>query len=261
MLEFSDYDSGDIMNRMLSFLFPIIALLIFLEAISRSGIVNITLFPPPTVWGLAFLEMAKNGELLRDVATSLWRVIAGLAIGSSIGILAGFATGRIKMLDNMLSPILNILRAFPPVAIIPLVILWFGIGESAKLFSISFAVFFPVWISSHMGASNIPHNYLRAAKSLSCGAGRKFIKVIFPAAMPFIITGVRIGISIAFILVFVAELAGASSGIGYQIALSQSIYRIDRMIAALIVLGTLGAFTDFLFTSTVRKYFPWVSRV
>ena len=240
---------------------PVIVLLIFIEFISRSGIVNITLFPPPTAWGSALLEMAKNGELGRDVAASLWRVITGLIIGSGVGILAGLITGRIKSIDNSVSPIFNILRAFPPVAIIPLIIVWFGIDEPAKLFSISFAVFFPVWISSHAGARNVPQSYLRAAKSLSCTTYRKFTKIIFPSALPFIVTGVRIGIAIAFIMVFVSELAGASAGIGYQISVSQLAYRMDRMIGALIVLGTLCAFTDFLFTATIRKYFPWVSRI
>ncbi len=249
------------MNRALSFLLPIIVLLAFLEFISKSGIVNITLFPPPTAWASALVEMAKSGELFRDVFTSLWRVIAGLIIGSVIGVLAGLAAGRIKSIDNTISPIFNILRAFPPVAIIPLVIVWFGIGEPAKLFSISFAVFFPVWVSAHIGARNVPQNYLRAAKSLSCTTMRKFTKIIFPAALPFIITGIRIGIAFAFIMVFVSELAGASAGLGYQIAISQLNYRIDKMIAALVMLGILGAFADFFFTAMIKKYFPWVKKI
>ena len=249
------------MKRILSFLLPITVLLIFLEFVARSGIVNITLFPPPTQWGSALVDMAKSGELVRDVSISMWRVIAGLVVGSSAGVLAGLATGRIKAIDNALSPVFNIIRSFPPVAIIPLVIVWFGIGESAKLFSISFAVFFPVWISSHTGARNVSQNYLRAAKSLSCTTARKFSKVIFPAAMPFIVAGVRIGIAIAFIMVFVSELAGASSGLGYQISVSHLAYRIDRMITALVVLGALGALTDFIFTSSVKKYFSWVNEL
>ena len=248
------------MKSYLSFLLPIIALLVLLEAVSISGTVNKTLFPPPTAWAYALAEMAGSGELARDISTSLWRVAAGLVIGSAAGILAGLATGRIRAVSSALSPVLNILRSFPPVAIIPLVIVWFGIGEVAKLFSISFAVFFPVWIGSHTGASSVPESYLRAAKSLSCTAARKFAKVIFPASLPFVVTGVRIGIAVAFIMVFVSELAGASAGLGYQISVSHLAYRIDRMIAALVVLGTLGAFTDFLFTGAVRKYFPWVSK-
>ncbi|MBI4170577.1 MAG: ABC transporter permease [Candidatus Aenigmarchaeota archaeon] len=248
------------MKRAISFLLPLVVLVVFLEIVARSGIVNITLFPPPTAWGLALLEMAKSGELGRDIATSLWRALAGLVIGSVLGILAGLATGRIKAIESSLSPIFNVVRSFPPVAIIPLVIVWLGIGEPAKLFSISFAVFFPVWISAHTGAHNVPQNYLHAAKILSCTAGRKFSKVIFPSALPFIVAGIRIGISMAFIMVFVSELAGASAGLGYQISVSHLAYRIDRMIAALVVLGILAAFTDLLFTSVVRKYFHWVKK-
>ena len=249
------------MNRTLSFLLPVIALLAFLEAVSRSGIVNITLFPPPTSWCSSLLEMAKSGELVRDIATSLWRALAGLIIGSIFGVLVGLATGRIKVLDSVLSPIFNILRSFPPVAIIPLIIVWFGIGEQAKLFSISFAVFFPVWVSAHTGARSVPQSYLRAAQSLSCSTARKFSKIIFPAALPFIIAGIRIGIAVTFVMVFVSELAGASAGLGYQIYVSHLAYRIDRMVAGLVVLGLLAAFTDFLFTRSIGKYFPWVKKI
>ena len=191
----------------------------------------------------------------------MWRVLTGLLIGSLFGIIFGLLTGRIKILDKSLSPLLNVFRSFPPVAIIPLVIAWFGIGDTAKLFSISFAVFFPVWINSHIGASSISVYYLRAASTLTKSIFKKWLKVILPASLPFIVAGVRTGIAIAFIMIFVSELAGSSSGLGYLISVSHLAYRIDRMIVGLLLLGFFGAVTDYIFVKLTKWGFPWLEKM
>ena len=246
--------------RKFYFIVPILILTIAWQFISTSGLVNITLFPPPTKVFLAFAELWNSGELFLHIKSSLWRVFAGLFIGSFFGIIFGLVTGRIKFIDNSLSPIFHAFRSFPPVAIIPLVIAWFGIGDFAKVFSISFAVFFPVWINSHIGASNIPIHYLHAAATLTKSLFKKWLKVILPSSLPFIIAGVRTGISISYIMVFVSELAGASSGIGYLISVSNLAYRIDKMIVGLIVLGFFGALTDYIFVKIIRGLFPWIEK-
>jgi ABC-type nitrate/sulfonate/bicarbonate transport system permease component len=149
-------------------------------------------------------------------------------------------------------------RPLPPVAIIPLVIVWLGIGELAKIFSIGFAVFFPVWLNTHAGARQVPQKYLWSAATLTSSRSRIFLRIVFPASLPFVTAGIRLGISVAFVMVFVAELAGASSGIGYEIATSNLSYRIDRMMAGLVVLGTSGALVDFLFVQSVYRTCPWL---
>lgn len=202
--------------------------------------------------------MARSGELLRDIQASLWRALIGFCLGSVIAIFVGLLTGRIKLFSNYLSPLIQLLRPLPPVAIIPLVIVWFGIGEVSKIFSISFAVFFPVWINTHVGVRDIPKTFLWSAHTLKIRGLAILWKVIFPAALPFIVAGLRTGISIAFIMVFVSELAGASSGIGYQIYSSQLAYRMDRMIAALVLLGLFGALADIGLLAIIRLVFPWL---
>ncbi|MFH0860686.1 MAG: ABC transporter permease [Candidatus Altiarchaeota archaeon] len=227
---------------------------------SNSGLVNATLFPPPTQVAKSFLELASSGGLALHIKASMWRVLAGLSLGSLAGIILGLLTGRIKAIDQSLNPILQVLRSFPPVAIIPLVIVWFGIGETAKLFSISFAVFFPVWINTHAGASNIPERYLHATSTLTDSVIKKWLKVILHASLPFVVAGIRTGIGIAYIMVFVSELAGSSSGLGYLISVSHLAYRIDKMIAGLILLGFFGALTDYVFVSIVQRTFPWIGK-
>jgi ABC-type nitrate/sulfonate/bicarbonate transport system permease component len=237
---------------------PIIVFLAAWELISRSGMVNAALFPPPTKVALALAEMLRSGELFNDMRASYLRLAIGLVIGAITGIGLGLLTGRMKMVADQLTPLIQMLRPLPPVAIIPLVIVWFGIGEPAKIFSIGFAVFFPVWINSHLGAQQTPQRLLWSASTLTKSRLRIFWKVIFPAALPFIVAGLRVGISVAFVMVFVSELTGASEGIGYQISTAHLAYRIDRMMAALTVLGASGALADYLFSKGIVRLYPWL---
>lgn len=246
------------MKRFLWFILPILVVVALWEFVSRSGSVNPALFPPPSKVVVALWEMVVAGTLFTDLRDSLWRLLVGLFIGSTVGVIFGLLTGRVKSFAAALSPIIQILRPLPPVAIIPLVIVWFGIDDSAKIFSIAFAVFFPVWINTHIGARQIPQAFLWGAKLLTKSSVKTLREVVFPAALPFVVAGIRVGIASAFIMVFVSELSGASSGIGYRISITYLAYRIDEMIAALLVLGALGAIADQLFVIGTHKLFPWV---
>jgi ABC-type nitrate/sulfonate/bicarbonate transport system permease component len=228
------------------------------EILARSGFVHVSLFPPPTRVFEAFVEMARSGELARDVRASLWRALIGFVLGSVVGVAIGILTGRVEMVNNYLDPLIQIFRPLPPVAIIPLVIIWFGIGEVSKVFSIAFAVFFPVWITAHLGARDVPKTFLWSASTLGVTGFGALWRVIFPAALPFVMAGLRTGVSLAFIMVFVSELAGASAGIGYQISVSYLAYRVDRMMAALVLLGLFGATGDILLTRLAWLVFPWL---
>jgi len=247
--------------RGLYLIIPLLAFALIWQLASTSGAVNGTLFPPPTEVFSSLLTLAASGELFTHINTSLWRVFLGLFLGGSLGILIGILTGRVRIVNISLNPILQVFRSFPPVALIPFIIVWLGIGDTAKLFSIGFAVFFPVWINTHVGASRIPLNYLHATATLTKSRVKKWFKVILPASLPFIVVGLRTAIGIAFIMVFVSELAGASSGLGYLISVSQAAYRMDLMMAGLIVLGFFGAFTDYAFVKLVRRIFPWMEKV
>lgn len=222
------------------------------------GWFNQSLFPAPLTVLKSIIYLFVHENLLYHIFTSLWRISLGLIIGASFGVLCGILMGRILFLDESIAPFFNILRAFPPVALIPLIIVWFGIGDIAKIFSIAFAVFFPVWLSTLIGSKNVPKDYLKVAKVFVKSKTKIFYKVIFPSTIPFIMNGIRLGIGTAYVMAFVSELAGASSGLGYVIAYSQIIYRIDNMLAGLIVLGTLAALTDFCFVKSAKHIFPWV---
>lgn len=223
-----------------------------------SGWIPSALFPPPDKVLRAGVEMARTGELFLHVRASAGRLAWGLVAGGFFGVLVGLLTGRLQVVSDAISPLIQLFRPLPPVAIIPLVIVWFGIGEFAKVFSIAFAVFFPVWIGTHSGARQIPQRFLWGASTLMKSRVKLLRQVILPASLPFVVAGVRVGIAVAFVMVFVAELAGASSGIGYVISVSHLAYRIDRMMVGLIVLGAFGALVDLAFDSAMTRMCPWL---
>lgn len=236
---------------------PIPVLLLVWEFVARAGIFNRELFPPPSaVWG-AFVEMARRGELWTDLLASSRRAAVGYVLGCLAGILTGVFTGRLRIADKALSPIVHILRAFPPVAIVPFAITWFGLAESSKYFLVFWGVFFPVWVNTHAGMSQVDKTYLWAARTL--GARRRHIvtEVLLPAALPHVLAGMRVAIGICFICVFVAEMAGAYEGVGFRISTSYLIFRVDKMMACLIVLGVMGSMADQLFKLVTGWVFPW----
>jgi ABC-type nitrate/sulfonate/bicarbonate transport system permease component len=237
----------------------IAAFLIGWEALSRLAPVSPALFPPPTQVASALVSLISSGELIADVASSLWRLFLGLSIGTIIGIIVGLLTGRIKTISDYLSPIIQILRPLPPVAIIPLMIVWFGIGQGSKVIAIGFACFFPAWLNSHAGASGVAQKYIWSASTFTRSRLVLFRHIILPAALPFIIVGIRSAIAVGFVMVFVSELTGASSGLGYLISISSLSYRIDRMIAGLSVLTLCGFMVDFSAVFLAKKLWPWLA--
>lgn len=234
------------------------AVLLAWEFSSRWEFVSPKLFPPPSSVAVAIKEIIRTGELWTNAIVSLRRAALGFGVGALSGIIIGMVTGRVKTFDAYVSPVIQLLRPLPPVAIISLVIVWLGIGELAKVWSIAFAVFFPIWVGTHQGARNVPQAFLWAAKSLHLGRAATFIRVVLPAALPLIVSGVRSGVAISFVMVFVSELAGASSGIGYAINTYQLAYRTDYMMAYLVVLGSLGAASDQIVSRLIHLAFPWL---
>ena len=229
------------------------------EAISGSGIVPRSLFPGPVDVAAAAAEWARGGELLLDLSASLGRALIGYVVGGSFGLVIGLVSGRSPMVDAVVSPLIQALRPIPPVSIIPLVILWAGIGDGAKVGATAFAVFFPIWVATHVGARNVPQIYLWSGHLLGASPGRQLWAIVLPSALPTVVAGMRMGVATAFVMVFVTELAGASSGLGYRIAIAQSAYRIDVMMAALVVLALAAAATDYLQLALLRAGFPWLA--
>jgi ABC-type nitrate/sulfonate/bicarbonate transport system permease component len=214
------------------------------SAVALSGVVSETLFPAPwTVWTAA-LEMWSNGVLVSDISVSLERAVIGFLIGAVLGVTLGVVTGRTHIFRLLLNPFLTLLRPIPAIALVPVAIVWFGIGEGSKYFVISYTVFLAVWFNTHHGMDFVPDIYIRASRSLGASRIREFLTVVIPAAAPHIVSGLRLGVALALLSLVAAELTGASSGIGYRLQEARQYIRTDRMFALLIVLGVIGALVD-----------------
>lgn len=227
------------------------------EALSRSGLVNGVMLPAPSMILASAWELLASGELLRHLGASLLRAAAGFAAGAVLAIALGTAMARLPLLHGAVNPLVQMFRAVPSLAFVPLAIFWFGIGETSKIFLVAWGVFFPVWVNTYLGVRDASPLLGRAAASLGARGWRNVVFVVLPGALPFIIAGLRVGLSVALVVLVAAELAGAAYGVGYLIQMSQQVFRVDHMFVGLAVLGLMGFGADLLFERAVRALLPW----
>lgn len=201
--------------------------------------------------------MARSGVLWTDLKISIGRVAIGFLIGSILGLLIGLATSRIGWINMTLNPILSLFRPIPAIALVPVAIVWFGIGEGSKYFVIAYTVFLAVWLNTHHGMTLVAPTYIKAARSLGASRRREFMEVVFPAAAPHIMSGMRLAAAVAFLSLVAAELTGASGGIGYRLQEARQFIRVDRMFVSLIELGLLGAALDYCAVVIGRRVIHW----
>ena len=238
-------------------LLTLVGVFVLWELVCHIGVYNPHLFPPPSQIGRAFFQMVASGEWASDLRSSLVRYGIGFALGNLLGIALGVLTGRVQVIRDSLAPLLNFLRSTPSVALIPLAIVWFGIGDLQKVFIVTWGVTFPVWLNTHAGVSEVEREYVWAAQSLGAGGWQIYREVYVPRALPFIIAGARMGIATAFFALAAAEMAGAFSGVGFRIFHSHQMFRTDKMMVAILTIGLLGISCDRLFVRVMRWLLPW----
>lgn len=228
------------------------------EAIPRySDWVNEVLFPPPSTVLQTFIPMLTSGEIGRNIAISLQRAGLGFVIALVSGISLGLVTARIRWLQYLTEPLLHGFRAIPTIALVPLCILWFGIGEPSKVVLVAWGAFFPIWITTFIGVRDINLIYLRSAACLGASRRDTLLLVVLPAALPFILSGIRQAIAVSLIVLVAAELSGASAGVAYMMSQGHQLFRVDIMFIGLALLGTFGFLADRVFVALARWLFPW----
>jgi ABC-type nitrate/sulfonate/bicarbonate transport system permease component len=224
---------------------------------STSGYVNELLFPPPTKVAAALWDELIRGTLLLDLSMSVMRVVIGFASGAAAGIMIGLLTGRYAVISNLLTPIFQLLRPIPPIAFVPIVILWFGLSEWGKWFLVFWGVFFTVWVATHLGVQRADPALIRAARSLGTPDRLLIRDVILPSALPTIFVGLRTAVSISFYTLVAAELAGAFAGLAYRIDLAHQNMQTGQMLGGLVMLGIVSAAADRGFAMLSRRLVWW----
>jgi ABC-type nitrate/sulfonate/bicarbonate transport system permease component len=227
------------------------------EIVARSGVVNPVLFPPPSVVAVAVLEWVRSGQFFSDLGASLYRVVTGFAIGAAMGILLGVLTGQFPLVSSLLSPLFHILRPIPPIAFVPIVILWFGLSEAGKLFLVVWGVFFTVWLSAHIGVQKVDRGLIRAAQMLGTPRRQMLQEIVLLGALPYIVVGLRTAVSISFYTLVAAELAGAFAGIVYRIEIAQQNLQTGQVMGGLAALGLMSFVADRSFATLAERTVWW----
>ncbi|MCW5298971.1 ABC transporter permease [Herbaspirillum lusitanum] len=227
------------------------------QLVAGLELVNPLLFPPPTVVVKAFFDYMLHGDGVADAGWSIARVVIGYSVGAAVGVVIGVLTGGSAILSGLLTPIFQLLRPIPPIAFVPIVIVWFGLTELGKWFLVFWGVFFTVWLATHMGVQRVTETLVRAAQSLGATRWQLLWTVQLPDALPVIFVGLRTSLSIAFYTLVAAELAGAYAGIAYRLEVTQQNMQIGHMMAGLLVLGFISTVSDRLFQSASRRLLHW----
>ncbi len=209
--------------------------------------------PAPTQALLQAMTVLTPGQLAEHVGISLFRVFAGFSLAATVGIALGILCGWSRWAVAVVRPFIEILRPIPPLAWIPIAIIWFGLGEGSKIFVIFLGAFFPIFTSAWNGAAMAPAVLLRAAETMDVRGARLLLKVVVPAALPDIATGLRVGFGLSFGILVAAELIAAQSGLGYLVMQSRQLGQLGISIFGIFVIGIVALAVDHQFGVAIRR--------
>ncbi|GAB4173339.1 MAG: ABC transporter permease [Thalassobaculales bacterium] len=232
-------------------------LLALWQAAVSFGLLNPLFLPSPWQIGAALWQLALSGDLWRHVSVSLGRMAAGWAIGTFCGLAVGLAVGLFSAARALGVPLVSALFPIPKIALLPLLILWLGIGEPSKVAVIALGVFFPTVIASYSGVDGVPRNLVRMAQSFGLPFRAIVLKVLLPGALPSVLAGFRITASIALLLLVSAEMIGAQYGIGAFVLQAGNLMQTDQLMAGVAVLSLLGLAVGALVTRLEKVLLAW----
>lgn len=230
-----------------------LAILAAWEIAARIGSLSSRVLPEPLAVFKAAWALIESGEMWQDVRVSTWRALAGFAVGGGTGLVLGLATGLFKPVETALDSTVQMVRNIPALAMIPLVILWFGIEEEAKLFLVSLGVFFPVYVNTFHGIRSVDANLVEMARSYGLKGWALYRDVVLPGALPSILVGVRFALGLMWVTLIVAETISAQSGIGYMTMNAREFLQTDVVVVGILLYALLGKLAD--------VFAKWLERV
>ncbi len=229
------------------------SLFVLWELASRSGVVSANVFPAPTTAIVGTLRTVPLLDILGHVSTSLVRISWGFAIGAALGTVIGIASGWYQALGVLTRPLIELLRPIPPLAWIPMAIIWFGLGEPSKVFVIFLGAFFPIVTSAYKGMTGIDPMLLRAGQTMGLRGPALLFRVAVPAAMPDLATGIRIGWGLSFGVLVAAELIAADRGMGFMIMNARQLGEVGVIVFGIILIGAMNLITDYAIGAVIRR--------
>lgn len=244
------------MRKLKGALIPAV-LILFWGAASGSGTVNAFLLPSPQKVFGTFLDLASNGQFLRHLSVSLLRVLAGFAVTVLFAIPLAVAVALNRKVYDFIEPTLEFIRHIPPISLIPLLILWMGIGEAPKISVIILAAFFPVFLNTVSGIVNADGKLKEVGAAFGFSRREILLKITLPQALPSMLVGLQLGLGYSWRSLVGAELIAASSGIGYMMTEAEQLSRTDIILVGILAIGILGYAVDFFFIRLTNKLIKW----
>jgi sulfonate transport system permease protein len=244
------------LHRLIPWAVPVLLLTVW-QVAGQAGWLSSRILPEPFAVAKAFWTLAASGELWMHACKSLARAVYGFAIGGGLGLLLGLLTGTFKTAETLLDTSLQMVRNIPALALIPLVILWFGIEEASKLFLVSVGVFFPVYLNTFHGIRSVDKSLIEMAKSYGLSGWPLYRDVILPGALPSILVGVRFSLGLVWVLLIVAETISAQSGIGYMTMNAREFLQTDVVLVGILLYALLGKLADVLSRGLEQYWLRW----
>jgi sulfonate transport system permease protein len=244
------------MTRTLPWLVPLFVLLAW-QIGSDLGVIQANVLPAPSAVAAAGWRLARSGELWTNVEVSAARALLGFAIGGGIGFAFGMANGLSSLSESLTDSSLQMIRNVPHLALIPLVILWFGIDEQAKIFLVALGVFFPIYVNTLHGVRSVDPHLLEMGRAYGMSERALFLRVVLPGALPSIFVGLRYGLGIMWLTLIVAETISASSGIGFMAMNAREFMQVDVVVFSILVYAALGKLADSTARLLERTTLAW----
>ena len=245
-----------IAKALLPWLAPMLIVIAW-EVSARTGWLSSRVLPEPLAVFESGWHLAQTGELWLDLKISAWRAFVGFAVGGGFGLVFGLFTGSSRMAETVLDTTLQMIRNIPLLAMIPLVILWFGIGETAKLFLISVGVFFPVYSNTFHGIRSVDPALIEMGRSYGLSGWHLYRDVILPGAVPSILVGVRYALGLTWLILIVAETISSQSGIGYMTMNAREFLQTDVVVLGILLYALLGKLADMFARGLERRLLRW----
>ncbi|WP_120428615.1 aliphatic sulfonate ABC transporter permease SsuC [Acinetobacter baylyi] len=243
-------------QRLLPWVVPVILIAIW-QLASTTGLLQSRILPAPSAVVSAFWHLLVSGELWHHVKVSAGRALLGLLVGGGLGLLLGLLNGSSRIASTLLDTTLQMIRNIPALALIPLVILWFGIDESAKLFLVAVGVFFPMYINTYHGIRSVDPQLIEMGKSYGLTRWQLYKEIILPGAMPSILVGLRFSLGLVWVLLIVAETISAQAGIGYMTMNAREFLQTDVVLVGILLYALLGKLADVLAQALERYLLRW----
>ncbi|MFM7450767.1 MAG: aliphatic sulfonate ABC transporter permease SsuC [Leptolyngbyaceae cyanobacterium] len=250
------YVSKKQLQKLLPWGVPIAIILIW-QLLSQFGLISNRVLPAPTAVAQAGIQLAVSGELFRHVYASASRALTGFAIGGSLGFILGLLNGTFRLSERLLDTSIQMLRNIPHLAMIPLVILWFGIDDKARIFLVAIGVLFPIYINTFHGIRTVDQDLLEMGRVYGLKPWELFSQIILPSALPSILVGVRYALGIMWLTLIVAETIAADTGIGYMAMNAREFLQTDIVVFSILMYALLGKLADSIARFLETRLLQW----